>query len=120
MSSGLDWHESDVPYTDAAKSEIRMDASPDPGSLPFRAGAADGRAPGQIWNYNSGSTELLGAVLRKASLRLRPATSRRSVSWYRSTAPGQTVGLRLDASTTPQINGQGVFFYGTNFGSAAR
>jgi CubicO group peptidase (beta-lactamase class C family) len=65
MSSGLDWHELDVPYTDAANSEIRMDTTPDPYRFALEQPVV--APPGQIWNYNSGSTELLGAVLRKAT-----------------------------------------------------
>jgi CubicO group peptidase (beta-lactamase class C family) len=65
MSSGLEWHEEDVPYTSPDNSEIVMDRSSDP----LRAALAPDVAaqPGKIWNYNSGSTELLGAILKKAT-----------------------------------------------------
>ena len=65
MSSGLEWHENDVPYTSPDNSEIVMDRSSDP----LRAALAPdmAAAPGKIWNYNSGSTELLGAILKKAT-----------------------------------------------------
>jgi CubicO group peptidase (beta-lactamase class C family) len=65
MSSGLEWHEDDVPYTSPNNSEIVMDRSSDP----LRAALAPemAAAPGKIWNYNSGSTELLGAILKKAT-----------------------------------------------------
>ena len=65
MSSGLEWHEEDVPYTSPDNSEIVMDRSSDP----MRAALAPDvvTAPGKIWNYNSGSTELLGAILKKAT-----------------------------------------------------
>jgi len=65
MSSGLEWHEEDVPYTSPDNSEIVMDLSSDP----LRAALAPDLAaePGKIWNYNSGSTELLGAILKKAT-----------------------------------------------------
>ncbi len=65
MSSGIEWHEEDVPYTSPDNSEIIMDTSSDP----LRAALAPPivAAPGQIWNYNSGSTELLGAILKKAT-----------------------------------------------------
>jgi CubicO group peptidase (beta-lactamase class C family) len=65
MSSGLAWDEFDVPYTSSDNSEIQMNESPDPYryvlSQPVVA------PPGQLWNYSSGSTELLGAILRKAT-----------------------------------------------------
>ena len=65
MSSGLEWHEEDVPYTSPDNSEIVMDRSSDP----LRAALAPDVAaqPGKIWNYNSGSTELVGAILKKAT-----------------------------------------------------
>jgi CubicO group peptidase (beta-lactamase class C family) len=65
MSSGLEWHEGDVPYTSPHNSEIAMELSSDP----LRAALAPdmAAAPGKIWNYNSGSTELLGAILKKAT-----------------------------------------------------
>jgi CubicO group peptidase (beta-lactamase class C family) len=65
MSSGLDWHEDDVPYTSPENSESIMDSSSDP----LRAALTPDMAapPGKIWNYNSGSTELLGAILKKAT-----------------------------------------------------
>jgi CubicO group peptidase (beta-lactamase class C family) len=65
MSSGIEWHEEDVPYTSPDNSEIIMDSSSDP----LRAALSPPMVavPGQIWNYNSGSTELLGAILKKAT-----------------------------------------------------
>ena len=153
MSSGLDWHEFDVPYTDAANSEIRMDTAPDPYRFALEQPMV--APPGQIWNYNSGSTELLGAVLRKATGKPLDQLARTmlfgplgitDVEWYRYAQdnPSAAAGLRLrprdlakigqvvlqhgawngkrlvsaswvGASTTPQINGQGVFFYGYQF-----
>jgi CubicO group peptidase (beta-lactamase class C family) len=153
MSSGLDWHELDVPYTDAANSEIRMDTAPDPYRFALEQSVIV--PPGQVWNYNSGSTELLGAVLRKAtgkpldqlaSTLLFGPLEITDVEWYKYAQgnPSAAAGLRLrprdlakigqlvlqhgawngkrlvsaswvDASTRPQINGQGVFFYGYQF-----
>jgi CubicO group peptidase (beta-lactamase class C family) len=65
MSSGMEWHEEDVPYTSPDNSEIMMEYSSDL----LRAALAPPMvaAPGQIWNYNSGSTELLGAILKRAT-----------------------------------------------------
>jgi CubicO group peptidase (beta-lactamase class C family) len=65
MSSGLEWHEFGIPYTSTANSEIAMDTSTDP----YRYALAPKvvASPGEVWNYSSGSAELLGAVLRKAT-----------------------------------------------------
>jgi len=65
MSSGLEWHEEDVPYTSPDNSEIVMDLSAD--SLRAALAPDMAAAPGKIWNYNSGSTELLAAILKKAT-----------------------------------------------------
>ncbi len=65
MSSGLEWHEEDVPYTSSQNSENLMAASSD--QLQYVLSQNVVAAPGQIWNYSSGSTELLGAILKKAT-----------------------------------------------------
>jgi CubicO group peptidase (beta-lactamase class C family) len=64
MTAGLDWNE-DLPYTDPKNDEIVMDRSPDPAryvlSRPIVA------APGAIFRYNGGMTEVLGAILQRAT-----------------------------------------------------
>ena len=65
MSSGFEWHEFMVPYTSKNNSEIGMDFSPDP--YKFALSQPIVAPPGTIWNYNSGSTELLGAILKQAT-----------------------------------------------------
>ena len=65
MSSGFEWHEFGVPYTSKNNSEIGMDFSPDP--YKFALSQPIVAPPGTIWNYNSGSTELLGAILKQAT-----------------------------------------------------
>jgi CubicO group peptidase (beta-lactamase class C family) len=65
MSGGLEWHEDDTPYTSEANSENRMDNAADPYRYALQQSVV---APsGQLWNYNSGSTEVIGAVLKKAT-----------------------------------------------------
>jgi CubicO group peptidase (beta-lactamase class C family) len=60
MSSGLVWNE-DVPYDNPENSEIRMIFSPDPiGYVLTQPMAA---APGKVWKYNGGTTQLLAAIL---------------------------------------------------------
>jgi CubicO group peptidase (beta-lactamase class C family) len=65
MSAGLEWHELDIPYTSAANSEIRMELAGDPYRFALEQPVV--APPGEIWNYNSGSTELIAAVLKKAA-----------------------------------------------------
>jgi len=65
MSAGLEWHELDIPYTSAANSEIRMEFADDPYRFALEQPVV--APPGEIWNYNSGSTELIAAVLKKAA-----------------------------------------------------
>src|SRR5262249_21723839 len=104
MSSGLEWHEFGIPYTSAENSEIRMDTSPDP--YKFALSPAMVSTPGQVWNYSSGSTELLGAVLRKATGKPLDELARTllfeplgitDVEWYKYAGgnPSAAAGLRL-------------------------
>ena len=65
MSSGFEWHEFGVPYTSKDNSEIGMDFSPDP--YKFALSQPIVAPPGTVWNYSSGSTELLGAILKQAT-----------------------------------------------------
>jgi CubicO group peptidase (beta-lactamase class C family) len=65
MSAGLEWHELDIPYSNAANSYSRMDAASDP--CRFTLEQAVVAPPGDTWNYNSGGTEVIAAVLRKAA-----------------------------------------------------
>ena len=65
MSAGLEWHEIDVPYTSADNSEIRMELSGDP--YRFTLGQPVVAPAGDVWNYNSGGTEVVAAVLKKVT-----------------------------------------------------
>src|SRR5215469_10346440 len=64
MSAGLEWNEY-VPFTDPKNSEMRMLASADQYRYALEQPVV---APGgQVWNYNSGGTMLLEAVIAKAA-----------------------------------------------------
>jgi CubicO group peptidase (beta-lactamase class C family) len=65
MSAGLEWHEDDTPYASEANSQNRMNNAADP--YRYALPPAVVAPPGQIWNYNSGSTEVIGAVLKKTT-----------------------------------------------------
>jgi CubicO group peptidase (beta-lactamase class C family) len=64
MSSGLEWDEN-LPYTNPNNSEIVMLRSGDRWRFALQPRLVV--TPGSEWNYSGGCTELLGAVLRKAS-----------------------------------------------------
>jgi len=64
MSAGLEWNES-VPFTDPRNSEMRMLRAADQYRYVLEQPIV---APGgKIWNYNSGGTLLLEAVIAKAA-----------------------------------------------------
>ena len=64
MSAGLEWNE-DIPYTDPKNDEIAMDLSPDP--LRYVLGRPIVAAPGTVWKYSGGTTQVLGAILQRAT-----------------------------------------------------
>jgi CubicO group peptidase (beta-lactamase class C family) len=64
MSSGMDWDES-LPYYDLRNGETAMDMSPDP--IGYVLSRPMIYLPGTVWNYNSGTTEVLGAIIKKVS-----------------------------------------------------
>lgn len=64
MSAGLEWNE-DIPYTDPKNDEIVMDRSPDP--VRYVLGRPIVAAPGVVWKYNGGTTQVLGAILQRAT-----------------------------------------------------
>jgi CubicO group peptidase (beta-lactamase class C family) len=65
MSTGLEWHELGTPYTSQANSENRFDNAADPYRYALQQPLVE--PPGRVWNYNSGSAELIGAILKKAT-----------------------------------------------------
>ena len=105
MTAGLEWNE-DLSYADPKNDEIVMDASPDPVryviSRPIVA------APGATWRYNGGTTEVLGAILQRATKQSLPDYARTvlfspleitAFEWIGSReAPSAASGLRLRPS----------------------
>jgi CubicO group peptidase (beta-lactamase class C family) len=61
MSSGLEFHEVDIPYTDPANDLFAMYDSPDMWEYVLDRPMA--RDPGEQWEYNSGGIELLAGVI---------------------------------------------------------
>jgi CubicO group peptidase (beta-lactamase class C family) len=66
MTAGLEWEEW-RPIADPMNSENRMIQSLD--RCRFTLGRAVVEPPGRIWNYSSGASDLLGAVVRKTAAR---------------------------------------------------
>jgi CubicO group peptidase (beta-lactamase class C family) len=101
MSAGLAWNEQ-IPYTDPKNDEIAMDRSGDRNryvlSRPIVA------APGTVWEYSGGATQLLGAILEKATkqslvdyarARLFAPLGIQEFEWLGQGGPAAASGLRL-------------------------
>jgi CubicO group peptidase (beta-lactamase class C family) len=65
MTAGIRWDETTVTYTDPRNSCAAMEASPD--WVQFVLDQPMAEEPGRVFNYNSGVTQLLAQVLRKAT-----------------------------------------------------
>ena len=64
MTAGLDWQE-DLPYADPRNTAGQMNQAPD--TLAFVLGRPLVAAPGARFNYNGGLTQLLAAVVQRAT-----------------------------------------------------
>jgi CubicO group peptidase (beta-lactamase class C family) len=64
MSAGFAWNEQ-LPYSNPANSDRQMFIAPDP--LRYLLSQPLAAAPGRDYNYNSGATALLGAIVAKAA-----------------------------------------------------
>jgi CubicO group peptidase (beta-lactamase class C family) len=65
MSAGLEWDEWSIPYTNPANDEIRLTRSSDP--VAFVLGRERVSEPGTEFNYSGGLTQLLAAILERAT-----------------------------------------------------
>ncbi len=64
MTTGMEWNEN-VPYTDPRNSEIQMTSNPDP--IEFVLSRPILNSPGELWEYNGGTTQLLASIIEKSS-----------------------------------------------------
>jgi CubicO group peptidase (beta-lactamase class C family) len=64
MTSGLVWNE-DIPYDNPENSEIKMINSANP--VEYVLSQPMEVAPGQVWRYNGGTTQLLAAIIEKTT-----------------------------------------------------
>jgi CubicO group peptidase (beta-lactamase class C family) len=65
MTSRLSWNENELPYTDPANDFVGLYRAPDP--LAYVLGRPLEGEPGQGWEYNGGSVDLLGAVVARTT-----------------------------------------------------
>ncbi len=64
MRAGLEWNE-EVPYTDPKNDEIVMIRSSEP--MRYVLSRPIVAAPGTVWNYNGGATQVLGTIVQRAT-----------------------------------------------------
>ncbi|HEY7285035.1 MAG TPA: serine hydrolase [Vicinamibacterales bacterium] len=64
MSAGFEWNE-EIPYNDPKNDEIRMGRSKDP--VRYVLARQIVAAPGTTWRYSGGTTQVLGAIVEKAT-----------------------------------------------------
>ncbi|MFL6450263.1 MAG: serine hydrolase domain-containing protein [Bryobacteraceae bacterium] len=112
MASGVRWNEA---YTDPTSDRRRMldlQNAQRPGSLlAFMATLPSARPPGTSWNYNTGETYVLGALVR--------AAVQRPLSQYLSEKIWSTYGMEQDATWWTESPG-GIEFGGSGFSATLR
>ena len=70
MSSGVHWNETYTDPTSDRRKVLELQISPKPGAiLRYMSALSRDGAPGSIWNYNTGETYVLGAVIEGATHR---------------------------------------------------
>ena len=106
MTSGLVWNE-DIPYDNPENSEIQMIRSKD--AVEFVLSRPMEHAPGKVWKYNGGTTQLLASIIEKTTGQKVDAFARQNLfkplaikrfEWakYPGTAlPAAASGLRLSS-----------------------
>ena len=111
MTSGFDWNE-DMPYTDPRNDEIRMTRDPQP--LRYALARPFAKDPGADFKYNGGLTQVVAAVLVRATkmslqeyarTRLFEPLGITDVEWVGDLAgmPAAASGLRLRARDLAKI-----------------
>ena len=111
MTSGFEWNE-DIPYTDPRNDEIRMTRDSQP--LRYALSRSFKHNPGDEFNYNGGLTQVLAAVLERATktevevyarTKLFEPLGITDVEWVGDLAgmPSAASGLRLRARDLAKI-----------------
>ncbi len=112
MASGVRWNEA---YTDPDSDRRHMlnlqDAQRPGALLKFMATMPSAHPPGTFWNYNTGETYVLGALVR--------AAAHRPLSQYLSEKIWSTFGMEQDATWWTEVPG-GTEFGGSGFAATLR
>jgi CubicO group peptidase (beta-lactamase class C family) len=112
MASGVKWDETYTdPHSDRRKL-LDLQLSGKPGSvLAYMNGLSRAGAPGAIWNYNTGETFVIGAVLEGAT--------RKSLATYLSENLWSRLGMEQDATWWLESPG-GLGLAGSGLGATLR
>ncbi|MFN8651297.1 MAG: serine hydrolase [Gemmatimonadales bacterium] len=111
MTAGIDWNEN-LPYIDPRNSAVVMEGSYDWVGYVINLPMSD--EPGTAWNYNSGATELVAHIFRRATgVDIEEYAARHLFAplgikeWYWKRTPAGVVdtegGLYLDATDLARI-----------------
>jgi CubicO group peptidase (beta-lactamase class C family) len=101
MSSGVAWHEEYTDPNSDRRAMLRLQLAKEPGSI-VRYLASLPSAPSKQWNYSTGETHLLGAVLRAAIKQpladylsehiWQPMGAEQDATWWLESPDGLEVG----------------------------
>lgn len=112
MSSGVRWNET---YTDPASDRRKVLALQLSGKrgevIAYMAALPRAAAPGTVWNYNTGETFVLGAVVE--------AATHRPLSTYLSEKIWSRAGMEQDATWWTE-GGDGMIWAGSGLGATLR
>lgn len=116
MTAGFEWDQWSVPYSDPQNDETKLYRSKDP--VGFTLSRPVVHAPGSVWTYNSGLTELLVTIIeQKTNTRLRKFASDNLFGpldidnfewwggwhWEPKGRPSSAAGLRMRARDLAKI-----------------
>ncbi len=112
MASGVRWNEAYTDPNSDRRHMLDLQSAQRPGALlAFMAGLPSARPPGTVWNYNTGETYVLGALVR--------AAVKRPLSQYLSEKIWSTYAMEKEATWWTESPG-GIEFGGSGFSATLR
>jgi CubicO group peptidase (beta-lactamase class C family) len=112
MTSGVRWDDTHTDESSERRKMLELQFSQQPGAvLRYIAAAPRVAPPGAVWNYSTGETHIVGALLR--------AAVGRSLSEYLSEKIWSRVGMEADATWWLESPG-GLEVAGSGFGATLR